>query len=74
MSDYTEELNTLKVEYFKGLQWVMLYYFHGCQDWRWYYPYYYAPFVSDLGNSKNLLELVDGRIVFENRPPYKPLE
>lgn len=73
MHDFEAELNQLKVEYLKGLQWVMLYYFHGCPDWRWYFPYYYAPFVSDLTDFVDLLDLTDGKLVFERREPYTPV-
>ncbi|VUZ47462.1 unnamed protein product [Hymenolepis diminuta] len=35
-------------EYVKALQWVLDYYFNSVVDWKHYYPYHYAPFVSDL--------------------------
>ncbi len=34
--------------YLKGLQWVITYYKRGIPDWRWFYPYFYAPFLCDL--------------------------
>jgi 5'-3' exonuclease len=41
--------NTLLYRYLEGLQWVLLYYYRGAQHWRWFYPYHYAPMISDLG-------------------------
>jgi 5'-3' exonuclease len=41
-------IKTICMEYFKGLQWTLEYYSKGPTDWRWFYPYNYAPFASDL--------------------------
>ena len=34
--------------YMQGLQWVINYYKIGIPDWKWQYPYFYAPFLGDL--------------------------
>jgi 5'-3' exoribonuclease 1 len=46
-----QDLKKLLVNYLEGMQWVLLYYFKGCPHWRWYYPYHYAPLISDLGTN-----------------------
>lgn len=34
--------------YLEALEWTMRYYTDGCPDWRWFYPFSYAPLFSDL--------------------------
>ena len=54
-----------------GLSWVMKYYYDGCPSWKWYYPFHYAPFASDLRN----IERFDKECkVFELETPFKPVE
>ncbi|KAF7493417.1 5'-3' exoribonuclease 2 [Sarcoptes scabiei] len=56
-------------EYFKGLCWVLLYYYQGCPDWKWFFPFHYACFASDFRN----LDEVDVR--FDSKAkPFQPLE
>ena len=41
-------IETICHEYIKGLSWVINYYKVGIPDWKWYYPYFYAPFMEDI--------------------------
>ena len=42
-------INKLLYNYLSGIKWISEYYFNECCDWRWCYNFYYAPFISDLG-------------------------
>lgn len=37
-------------EYIDGLHWVILYYLDECPDWKWFYTYDNAPFISDIND------------------------
>lgn len=43
-----DDIKKACIKYVQGLQWVLTYYTHGTNNWKWYYPYYYAPFLSDI--------------------------
>eukprot|EP01124_Arcella_intermedia_P032280 TRINITY_DN74_c0_g1_i1.p1 TRINITY_DN74_c0_g1~~TRINITY_DN74_c0_g1_i1.p1 ORF type:complete len:1068 (-),score=283.68 TRINITY_DN74_c0_g1_i1:40-3042(-) len=64
-----ELLNNIKQSYLEGLEWVMQYYYQGCQSWQWYFPFHYAPFASEIS------ECADNVIDFSAKTyPFKPFE
>jgi len=58
-------------QYIMGLAWVMRYYYHGVASWKWYFPFHYAPFASDL---KNIIRFEKDCKSFELRKPFSPVE
>ena len=57
--------------YVMGLCWVMKYYYDGCASWKWFFPFNYAPFASDLRNIERFEK--DCRS-FELSTPFNPVE
>ncbi len=49
----------------------MKYYYEGCPSWKWFYPFHYAPFASDLKNIERFRKDCDS---FEMGQPFKPIE
>jgi 5'-3' exoribonuclease 2 len=54
-----------------GLCWVMKYYYDGVPSWKWYFPFHYAPFASDL---KNIERFSKDCQSFEQNEPFAPIE
>ncbi|TMS09737.1 5'-3' exoribonuclease 1 [Larimichthys crocea] len=54
--------------YVEGIQWILHYYYHGVQSWSWYYPYHYAPFLSDVRNISGL------KLTFDLEKPFMPFQ
>ena len=72
-----KSLRELIRKYLEGLQWVLFYYYRGVQHWGWFYPYHYAPLISDIRNTSKLLQGHDC-ITFshlkEENHPLSPFE
>ncbi|KAF0558401.1 5-3 exoribonuclease 1 [Gigaspora margarita] len=55
--------------YIEGLQWILSYYEGSLKSYRWFYPGYYSPLISDLED----LETIEIKN-FKDEDYYKPLE
>ncbi|KAF7048326.1 hypothetical protein CFC21_057112 [Triticum aestivum] len=71
-AETSNEIGRLQTEmvqkYSEGLCWVLRYYFSDVPSWSWYYPFYYAPFASDL---KRLSQF---KISFTVDKPLRPFD
>lgn len=66
---YRDIADMVTREYVRGLCWVLAYYYQGCPDWQWFYPFHYAPFAEDMRSIMNI------PLDFNSSaPPFKPLE
>jgi len=78
-----KDLYKMLYRYLEGMQWVLFYYYRGAPHWRWYYPYHYAPLISDLG-SNIVSDFLDGQTTITefkpdthcnpNPKPYTPFQ
>ncbi|EPX71292.1 exonuclease II Exo2 [Schizosaccharomyces octosporus yFS286] len=63
-----DALRDMTQRYVEGLQWVLFYYYRGCQSWGWYYNYHYSPKISDVFKG------LRSNIKFEMGTPFRPFE
>lgn len=66
---YRDIADKITREYVRGLCWVLAYYYEGCPDWQWFYPFHYAPFAEDMRSIMRIKLDFNG-----DTPPFKPLE
>ena len=70
-----EEKNKMFNLYLQGLQWVLFYYYQGVKSWRWYYPYNYAPMISDFENIDfNYNQNLDKFFENDKSEPFSPFQ
>lgn len=66
-------LQHLTQRYIEGIWWVLRYYSEGCRHWRWFYPFHYAPFPSDISGIGAKLAKYELTTFTVDRP-FRPLE
>lgn len=59
-----EHINKMCEEYLFGMKWIMEYYFDGCPSMTWQYPYYHAPFISDLSHFLKETKFDINKVIF----------
>ncbi|CAO3677979.1 unnamed protein product [Rhizopus stolonifer] len=64
-----QQMDDLVGSYLIGIQWVLQYYYNGVASWGWFYPYHYAPKISDLSQIDRFQDHV-----FHLGEPFKPYE
>ena len=66
-----EDFVKIMVEnYLIGIRWATYYYFQEIPDWKWYYPYDYPPFITDINKYMTNMN----EIKFTKGQPITPLE
>ena len=68
-----KDIQTLCFDYIRSITWTTHYYFDSCLSWKWYYPYHYTPFVSDISSVLETLSSLDNLIKLDSKP-YSPEE
>ncbi|KAK4534401.1 hypothetical protein CDCA_CDCA01G0426 [Cyanidium caldarium] len=65
-----EALQQLCRAYLESVLWTFSYYVNGVVSWRWFYPYHYAPFCSDMVGLADMA----AAIRFEPGEPFRPMQ
>jgi len=68
--EYIEEIVYV---YLQGIMWVSNYYFDKCRDWKWFYPFDHAPFISDIVNYLMKYDIDLNDIKFKRVNPVTPM-
>ncbi|KAI6649785.1 5'-3' exoribonuclease 2-like isoform X2 [Oopsacas minuta] len=67
--DDTDFITRIVYYYTQGLCWVFSYYYQGCANWKWFYPFHYAPFASDFGDVSYVPNTFES-----GTKPFSPME
>ena len=64
----------LRKAFLEALVWCASYYYKGCASWAWFYPFHYAPMVSDLVGVQGYLDEIDDFSKDRGVGPLKPMQ
>ena len=75
---YTEKLGIHKhdaagrrrvaASFIEGLHWVLEYYYRGVASWTWFFPYHFAPMISDM------TDIQEFDVAFQLGQPFLPFQ
>ena len=72
-----KEREKIFYKYMEGLQWILYYYYNSIKSWKWFYPYHYAPMISDYSEInldksifKNIYDIFDN----DKSEPFNPYQ
>jgi 5'-3' exoribonuclease 1 len=71
--DYDHQQEAVRLvcrSYLEAIVWTLEYYLNGVASWRWFYPYHYGPFCSDMVSLQALAQ----DIRLEPGTPFLPLQ
>ena len=61
-------LHNQATNYVRAVQWILNYYYNGICSWSWYYPFHYAPYISDIRGFAHM------QMDFEMGRPFLPYQ
>jgi 5'-3' exonuclease len=67
-------LSEICFHYLYGLQWNATYYFQKVPSWKWYFPYQYAPALSDIVEYMSQSKFNFQRVAHPKDEPFHPLQ
>lgn len=75
LSTQVNDLWNVLTYYVYGLKFVYEYYFKNLASWSWYYPYYFAPLLTDIQYFLGTL-IAQGQSLnaFEKGQPFEPFK